>query len=49
MLVAYAEKRGVSSRVKTSIHNGLGSAVAEVLVENCPVPMRRVIKSVMGE
>ncbi|VEB56606.1 transketolase C-terminal section [Salmonella enterica subsp. enterica] len=25
-----------------SIHNGLGSAVAEVLVENCPVPMRRV-------
>jgi transketolase len=25
-----------------SIHNGLGSAVAEVLVETCPVPMRRV-------
>ncbi|NTY87637.1 transketolase family protein [Serratia fonticola] len=25
-----------------SIHNGLGSAVAEVLVEECPVPMRRV-------
>lgn len=25
-----------------SIHNGLGSAVAEVLVESCPVPMRRV-------
>ncbi|MCL7109267.1 hypothetical protein MWK23_27115, partial [Escherichia coli] len=24
------------------IHNGLGSAVAEVLVETCPVPMRRV-------
>ncbi|MEB6791728.1 transketolase family protein, partial [Escherichia coli] len=23
-------------------HNGLGSAVAEVLVETCPVPMRRV-------
>ena len=29
---------GVSDR----IHNGLGSAVAEVLVETCPVPMRRV-------
>lgn len=25
-----------------SIHNGLGSAVAEVLVETRPVPMRRV-------
>ncbi|PVZ85585.1 transketolase [Serratia sp. S1B] len=25
-----------------SIYNGLGSAVAEVLVEECPVPMRRV-------
>ncbi|MFC0225375.1 transketolase family protein [Serratia aquatilis] len=25
-----------------SIHNGLGSAVAEVVVEECPVPMRRV-------
>src|SRR5699024_10885151 len=25
-----------------SIYGGLGSAVAEVLVENCPVPMLRV-------
>lgn len=25
-----------------SIHNGLGSAVAEVLAESCPTPMRRV-------
>lgn len=32
-----------------SIHNGLGSAVAEVLVETCPVPMRRVgLKSGMA-
>lgn len=23
-------------------HNGLGSVVAEVLLENCPAPMRRV-------
>ncbi|MDY4280128.1 MAG: transketolase family protein [[Pasteurella] mairii] len=33
-----------------SIHNGLGSAVAEVLVENYPVPMRRVgIKERYGQ
>lgn len=39
----YAEKtRRIVTCENHSIHNGLGSAVAEVLVENCPVPMRRV-------
>ncbi|MDF7681449.1 transketolase family protein [Enterobacteriaceae bacterium ESL0689] len=39
----YAEKTGrIVTCENHSIHNGLGSAVAEVLVENCPVIMRRV-------
>ena len=39
----YAGKTGkVVTCENHSIHNGLGSAVAEVLVETCPVPMRRV-------
>ena len=39
----YAEKTGrIVTCENHSIHNGLGSAVAEVLVEICPVPMRRV-------
>lgn len=39
----YAEKTGKMVTCENhSIHNGLGSAVAEVLVETCPVPMRRV-------
>ena len=39
----YAEKTGrIVTCENHSIHNGLGSAVAEVLVETCPVPMRRV-------
>lgn len=39
----YAAKTGrVVTCENHSIHNGLGSAVAEVLVESCPVPMRRV-------
>lgn len=39
----YAEKtRRIVTCENHSIHNGLGSAVAEVLVETCPVPMRRV-------
>lgn len=39
----YAEKTGrIVTCENHSIHNGLGSAVAEVVVENCPVPMRRV-------
>jgi len=33
-----------------NIFGGLGSAVAEVLVENCPVPMERIaVKDVFGE
>lgn len=33
-----------------NIHNGLGSAVAEVLVENNPVPMERIgVKDMFGE
>ncbi|PWC15968.1 transketolase family protein [Brenneria corticis] len=40
---SYAQKTGrIVTCENHSIHNGLGSAVAEVLVENCPVPMRRV-------
>ncbi|KAA8997000.1 transketolase family protein [Affinibrenneria salicis] len=39
----YARKTGrIVTCENHSIHNGLGSAVAEVLVETCPVPMRRV-------
>lgn len=43
LIKTYAEKTGrIVTCENHSIHNGLGSAVAEVLVENCPVPMRRV-------
>jgi len=47
----YAEKTGkVVTCENHSIHNGLGSAVAEVLVETCPVPMRRVgVKARYGQ
>lgn len=39
----YAKKTGrIVTCENHSIHNGLGSAVAEVVVESCPVPMRRV-------
>lgn len=39
----YAEKTGrIVTCENHSIHNGLGSAVAETIVETCPVPMRRV-------
>jgi len=39
----YAAKTGkIITCENHSIHNGLGSAVAEVLVEHTPVPMRRV-------
>jgi len=39
----YAAKTGkIVTCENHSIHNGLGSAVAEVLVEHLPVPMRRV-------
>lgn len=39
----YAEKTGrLVTCENHSVNNGLGSAVAEVLAECCPVPMRRV-------
>ena len=37
-----AKTRRIVTCENHSIHNGLGSAVAEVLVESCPTPMRRV-------
>nr|WP_129952324.1 transketolase family protein [Rahnella sp. RFA10(1/100)] len=43
IIIQYAAKTGkIVTSENHSIHNGLGSAVAEVLVENQPVPMRRV-------
>lgn len=46
-----AEETGAIVTVENhNIINGLGSAVAEVLVENCPVPMERVgVKDLFGE
>lgn len=42
-IIKYAQQTGkIVTCENHSIHNGLGSAVAEVLVENCPVPMRRI-------
>ncbi|KGQ29870.1 transketolase [Gallibacterium genomosp. 2] len=50
-IVKFAQKTGkVVTCENHSIENGLGSAVAEVLVEYCPVPMRRVgIKQRYGQ
>lgn len=50
-IVKFAQKTGkVVTCENHSIENGLGSAVAEVLVEHCPVPMRRVgIKQRYGQ
>jgi len=43
LIEQYARKTGrIVTCENHSIHNGLGSAVAEVLVETVPVPMRRV-------
>jgi transketolase len=43
IIKTYAAKTGrIVTCENHSIHNGLGSAVAEVLVEECPVSMRRV-------
>jgi len=43
LIERYARQTGrIVTCENHSIHNGLGSAVAEVLVETCPVPMRRV-------
>jgi len=37
-----AKKKFVVTAEDHQINGGLGSAVAEVLVENCPVPMKRI-------
>ncbi|MBO5302248.1 MAG: transketolase family protein, partial [Peptococcaceae bacterium] len=43
LIIAQAQKTGaVVTCEEHTIYGGLGSAVAEVLVENCPVPMARV-------
>lgn len=43
LIVAQAQKTGaIVTCEEHNIYGGLGSAVAEVLVENCPVPMTRV-------
>ena len=43
LIIKYAEKTGkIVTCENHSIHNGLGSAVAEVLAENYPAKMRRV-------
>jgi len=51
MIIDSAEKTGAIVTVENhNIINGLGSAVAEVLVENLPVPMERVgVKDRFGE
>ncbi|AUX94172.1 transketolase family protein [Mixta gaviniae] len=43
LIARYGAKTGrIVTCENHSIHNGLGSAVAEVLAESCPTPMRRV-------
>lgn len=51
LIIKYAEKTGkIVTCENHSIHNGLGSAVAEVLAENYPAKMRRVgIKERYGQ
>ncbi len=51
LLIAMAQKTGaVVTCEEHNIYGGLGSAVAEVLVENCPVPMTRVgVEDSFGE
>lgn len=51
LIVAQAQKTGaVVTCEEHNIYGGLGSAVAEVLVENCPVPMARVgVEDKFGE
>lgn len=51
MIIEEAKKtKAVVTAENHNIINGLGSAVAEVLVENCPTPMRRVgVKDHFGE
>ncbi len=50
VLNAAAKCGAIVTAENHSIYNGLGSAVAEVLVENAPVPMKRVgVKDELGE
>ncbi len=50
ILQAAAECGAVVTVEDHNIYNGLGSAVAEVLVEECPVPMKRIgIQDRFGE
>ena len=51
LIIAQAQKTGaVVTCEEHTICGGLGSAVAEVLVENCPVPMARVgVEDKFGE
>ena len=51
LIIKYAEKTGkIVTCENHSIHNGLGSAVAEVLAENSPAKMRRIgIKERYGQ
>ena len=43
LIIAQAQKTGaIVTCEEHNIYGGLGSAVAELLVENCPVPMARV-------
>ncbi len=51
LIVNCAQQTGaVVTAENHSIINGLGSAVAEVLSENCPVPMERVgVRDLFGE
>ncbi|MBM3712924.1 MAG: transketolase family protein [Actinobacteria bacterium] len=51
MIISCAQKTGaVVTAENHNIYGGLGSAVAEVIVENCPVPMERVgIRDTLGE
>lgn len=42
IIKAAKETGAIVTAENHNIHNGLGSAVAEVLVENCPVPMERI-------
>ena len=50
-IIAAAEETGaIVTAENHNIYNGLGSAVAEVLVENKPTPMQRVgVKDLFGE
>ncbi len=51
MIIKCAEETGaIVTAENHSIINGLGSAVAEVLSEHCPVPLRRVgVRDMFGE